>query len=156
MDSARLENGIEARERDAFAADEKRLEFEAEFTRAFLGARGERGMKARASGRAFGFVEIDGGDHAAKHLVTRTAHFGHDGADERIRPVAGGFSGGADARGRIGSNTRGAAECLRNGGAGKSEGSGEGTDGRGGGHELGAKAIGQTNTWRMMEKIETS
>ena len=110
LDPAGLENGIETREGDTFAADEKGLEFEAEFTRAFLGARGERGMKARASGRAFGFVEIDGGDHAAKHLVPRTAHFGHDGADERIGPVTGGFRRGADAGGGIGSHARGAAQ----------------------------------------------
>ena len=110
MDPARLENGVEARERHTFAADQKGLEFEAEFTRPFLGALGQGGVKARAGLWAFGFVEINGGDHAAKHLVSRTAHFGHDSTHERIGPVAGGFRGGADAGGRIGPDARGAAE----------------------------------------------
>ena len=134
LNPPRLKDGVEPLERDAFRADEERLEFETQFECALTGPGGEGGVKFAAGGGASGFVEVDGGNDAAKDLVPGTAHLRHDRAHERIGFVADGFGGAANAGGRRGMDARVAPECLGNRGAGDAEGEGERADGGSVGH----------------------
>ena len=112
LNPPRLEDGVEPLERDAFATDKKGLELETQFECALTGAGGEGGVEFAAGGGASGFVEIDGRDDAAKDLVPRAAHLGHDRAHERIGFVADRIGGGANAGGRRGVDAGVAPECL--------------------------------------------
>jgi hypothetical protein len=118
LDAARLEDLIEAVERDAgVAAGGEELDLEAEGGGALGGAAEQFAEKGPGVDGAVGLGECDRGEDAAKRIAAGAAQLGHDGAGERVGLVAGGFGGELDALGGGGFDAAGSPQCFGDGGA---------------------------------------